>query len=709
MTTQTVEYDNAVNANAPARCLEACINAVLSCYDAAPDIYGALAKLSRPTGPLNSADIPDLFKKLGFTAEKIATEWETVKKAKLPAVIVFNNEFSAAYLPTVKEADGIFVPEGSSLDENLASGIASIHFIHPPFAIANIMTSHMKWGHTLDWFWQPVIDFRHQYGEILLCSFFTNLFVFAMPLFSMNVYDRVAVNFSESTLVVLATGVVIALLFDFMFKTLRSYVLEHVAARVGAKFDMDLMERLMSIKSTAMNLSIGERSNLFRELQGIKDFYASRLAPSLIDLPFFFVFVIVIFVLSPAVSVVPVVAAIAILLVNFGLQVPVNRSTKKYFASLQGKSSILVQTLAGIETSKMLGATGSQLFQWGITSSKSIEASRQNNILATLSNNMCVLVTYLVNVFVLYVGVYKIAEGELTVGALVACTTLSSRAIGPIVNLSGLVSKLKQSNDVLKAIDKVFQLPHEDTELQTSAKGPFRGKIQLQNVNFQYQGQPKPALADLSLSIKPGERVGLIGKTGAGKSTLMKMLCQALEPQSGTIFLDDHAMNTISPEELRRAIGYVPQDGFFFSGSIRSNVLMGNDDASSERLQEAVRISGLDIILHNAGIGLDAEVGENGNRLSGGQKQAISLARALVRNPSILIFDEPTNGIDSALEMTIKQNLNEYLSNKTFIMITHRTSLLSLVNRLILIDRGQILADGPTDEIMSKLGGQAQR
>lgn len=686
--------------------LERCIQSVLSCYDQSPDIQGILTRMPRKAGRVRLDDLEAFFKKLELDADRDHGTIADVQMSLVPAIIVFEDGSSAAFLPTLKKGGDFFIPDGQALSEHAVTGIEAIFYIKPPEAMTRMATLHMKWGHTLDWFWQPVVDFWKQYSEILICSLFINLFVFALPLFSMNVYDRVAVNFSRSTLIVLTAGIVLALLFDFMLKTLRAYVLEHVASRVGSKFDMDLMERLMSIKPTAMHLSLGEKTNIFRELQGIKDFYASRLAPSLIDVPFFFLFVGVVYMLSPVVAIVPITAAIVILLINLGLQIPINRATKAYFSSLQNKSTVLVQTLAGMDTIKMLGATGTKLFQWNISTNKSIEASRQNSILTSISANLCIMITYLINVFVLFIGVYEISQGNLTVGGLVACTTLSSRSISPIVSLSGLIMKLKQSNDVLKAIDRIYQLPHEDENLaQTSAKGPFKGKIQLQNVYYQYKDQPRPALNNASLLIQPGEHVGLIGKTGSGKSTLIKMICRFIDPQEGNIFLDDHALDSISSEELRRSIGFVPQDSFFFSGSIRHNIILGNDTISPATLQEVLEISGLDVILHNAGMGLDAEVGEGGGRLSGGQKQAVALARALVRQPSILVFDEPINGIDSSLEVTIKQNLSTYLAGKTFIMITHRTSLLSLVDRLVLMDRGQIVADGPTQDIISRLSG----
>lgn len=681
--------------------LEDALLAALGNYDIKPDIKGLLARLPRQAGSMRIDDILPICKKLQLSVIGGKQTETEIRLGGLPALMIYDTAI-AVFMPS-KGKSGDFRVFG---EKTPSSTLLHTYAILPPDPQSKVDTSHMKSWHSLDWFWEPVRRYWKQYSEILVVSFFSNLLVIALPIFTMNVYDRVAVNFSEATLIVLTLGIVLALFFDFLFKNLRTIVLERVAGRVGAQYDLDLMERLMAIKPTAMKLSVGEKTNLFREIQGIKDFYASRLMPSLVDVPFFFLFVGVMYVISPWVALVPFLAAIAIIVVTRGLQVPVNRAAETHFKGMQNKSATLVQMLTGTDTLKMLGATGSGLFQWNVVSQHSIDTARKNNVLISITTNLCIMITYLVTVFVLVVGVHQISQGALTVGGLVACSLLSGRAIGPIINISGLIGRLKQSSDVLKAIDRIFTLPHDDiAQTRNSAKGPLKGTIEFSEVSFAYPEQPRPALQKVSLTIQPGERVALIGRTGAGKTTLARMITRFLEPVQGTLFIDGYAMDSISPEELHRSVGYVPQDGFFFSGTIRSNILMGVEDASEEALQQAVKLSGLDIILQSVGGGLDMEVGEGGKRLSGGQKQALALARAIVRNPSILVFDEPTNGIDNGLEATIKQGLESYLQGRTFVMITHRTTLLSLVDRLILLDNGRVVADGPRDEVLARLAG----
>ncbi|MCK4946508.1 MAG: ATP-binding cassette domain-containing protein [Alphaproteobacteria bacterium] len=676
--------------------------AVLSCYDVYPDIQGLLSKLPRKGGLLRSDDIEVITEKLGLSIEKVAGGEDIVKTNNLPALAFSVDGSVSAFIPTLGH-QGSFICDGNG--KTPPEIVYSLLF-NPPNPHTNHAIEHMVTSHSLDWFWLPITRYWREYSEIALCSIFSNLLMLALPLYTMNVYDRVAVNFSESTLDVLTLGVTIALLFDFMFRMTRARILEHVASKISIKFDVDLMERLMSIRGQAILLKIGERANLFRELQGIKDFYAGRLAPALADLPFFFLFVCVIYWISPVLSLIPVVSVVIIQAVTWTLSKPVNRTSKRYFSGLQEKSAVLIEILAGMDTIKMLGARGKFLFKWDNASRQSVNASSNNNNVVMISTNLCGMIISFVTVAVLFVGVHEITDGTLTIGAIIACSLLAGRAVGPMVALSGLLARIKQSSDVLKTIDKIFKLPYEETKSSVSSKGPFKGMLQLTNVSYAYPRHEKLALENISITINPGERVGLIGRTGAGKSTLAKLICQFIYPSAGTIAVDGFNMEAIPVEEWRRTVGYVPQDGFFFSGSMRSNILLGREDVTDEVLEQATRISGLDIILKNTGEGLDMEVGEGGAYLSGGQRQAVALARAIVRDPKFVVLDEPVNGIDNALEATIKKGFNQFLVDRTFIMITHRTSLLSLVDRLILIERGKIIADGPRDEIMHKLSGE---
>ena len=669
------------------------LEAVIKAFNLRPDMQGLLLSIPREKGSFDIKNALHILDKLDLHHHEGKATPSEIRKSSLPALVLDADGIPHAFLP--KSPDKFAIPD-SDLQLNC-------YFVFPDDEKSWSETSHMVYGHTLDWFWSPLQRFSGYYRQVMLCSFFINLFVLAFPLFSMNVYDRVSVNFSQSTLAVLTVGVLMVLAFDFMFKTLRGNILENIASKVGTHYDSLLMERLIAIKMQDMILSVGERANIFRELQGIRDFYAAKLAPTIVDMPFFLLFLCAIYMMSPVLTLVPIAASAILLGANVLLQVPLNKATKSYFLGMQSKSSFLFQMLAGLRTIKMMNAGGTKLFEWQLQSLQSAEQAHRNHFYNSLFNNFNIMVTYLVSVAVLYIGMHLIADGNLTVGGLVASSMLASRAVGPVINLTTVISQYKRSRDVLISVDKIFKLPC-DTEAKTTAGRTISGALKLEEVAYQYQGQLYPALTGINLNIKSGERVGFIGRSGAGKSTLTKLVCSLLEPSSGSILLDNFAMSSYSPSEVRRNIGYVPQDSYYFSGSIENNILLGHELTSKEDMDNAIRISGMDTVMQNTGRGLDMDVGENGDKLSGGQKQSIALARAIVRNPKILVFDEPTNGIDSSLEAHIRTQLADYTKDRTFLLITHRTSLLSLVDRLVLLERGKIIADGPRDEILKKLG-----
>ncbi len=686
-----------------------CITSVLAFYDVQVDIDGLIASIPKDEERLKPSDIAAVGEKIDFNVRAVSVPFEKIAGYTIPLILEMADGEGCIYYPD-QDGKGRFHLPGKSDQEISLSDISQayqgkVYVLMPRDKDTNIDISHMDHGHALDWFWKPMVSFWSRYAEVIFCSVFINILALAIPLFTLNVYDRVIVNFVPDTLIVLTSGVIVAIIFDFFFKTMRSYIIEHVAARVSSEYDVKLMERLVHIKDVDIHLSVGEKTNLFRELNGIKDFYASRFVPTLVDIPFFILFTIVIYIISPTLAIIPVVSAAIVFVLNYGAQVIIGRSTSKYFVSMQNKSSFLVEMLGGLSTIRILSAVGSRLFRWRQVSESSAQAASYNAFITSTVSNLSVMVTQVMHVCIIFFGVYQINENNLTIGGLIACTIIYGRAIAPVVSMASVLSRLKQIQDVLKAIDKIFQLPHDDNApaRKKNAKGPFKGEVELKDITYQYPMQPKPALYKINLKITPGEHIGLIGKTGAGKSTLSSMIAGSMKTLEGNIYLDGYTYDSIADTELYRSIGYVPQDAFFFQGSIRDNIVMGDETITDEDMKRAMHMSGLDLVVQQTGEGMDMDVGEGGKRLSGGQKQAIALARAFVRNPDILVFDEPTNGMDSALEERVKASLKEFIKGKTFIMVTHRTTLLPLVGRLVLLDHGRIMADGTRDEIVKKL------
>lgn len=609
-------------------------------------------------------------------------------------------------VPSFLDGDRQIIPFGYVVSDagQFKSYSGRLILIEQKAAASEVGTEHMKYGHRLDWFWAPVVKYWRGFSEVIIATLFINLLALAIPLYTLNVYDRVVINFSQDTLIVLTSGVIFALLFDFLFKTIRSYVLERVAEDVGKKYDFALMERFLNLKGAGNLLSIGEQASVFRELQGIREFYTSRLAPAFADLPFSLLFIFIIYLLSPPLALVPICVSVLVVLANWAVHIPVKRLTEQYFVSNQTKTSALIELLGGIQTLKIFNAKGDGLFRWLSVTGQTARATRLNHFLMSMVGNFSMLLSQSGHVLVIFFGVYQIQQGNLTIGGLIACTILASRAMAPVINVSSNIARIRQCNDVLQAIDNVYKLPSEEDEDSGKAeKGPFDGNIGLLDVSFIYQSQERPALENITLEIPAKQKIGMIGKTAAGKSTLARLIAGILTPGSGEITLDGYQYSAIPVSELRRTVAYVPQEPYIFRGTIKRNIILGRHNVTDEDFERAVRLSGLDIVTEQTGQGFDMEVGENGDRLSGGQRQAISLARALVSDPAVIVFDEPTTGMDSALEQRVKTELAEYIQSKTFIMITHRTPLLSLVDRIVFLDKGRIVADGPRDEILAKL------
>lgn len=553
-----------------------------------------------------------------------------------------------------------------------------------------------------DWFWNPVKTFWRSYIEIGLLTFFINIFALAVPLFTMSVYDRVVPNNATETLFVLVIGVVIILLFDIYFKSVRNHIIEKVGKKLGVYLEEELMRRMLSIKSQYDNMLTGSKANLFRELSQIRDFIATKSILQVIDLPFFFLAVTVIFIISPAVAAVPVFVALFILVFNVIMQIPISNLSKKNIENVQSKHSYLVETIQGAEIIKLSNANSSKLFNWrkiiAVTDSISLKIQSLN----VFSMNLSQTVVQFVTMLVIVVGVFEIAEKNLSVGGLIAVTILASRAMVPIIQTSMMVIRFKEIKESLNNINEFWHLPVENDKNLEIGIGKLKGDIEFSKVNFFYKNAKYPSLDECNLKIKAGEKIGIIGQTGAGKTTFLRLLTGLDQVSSGSIFLDGHEISTLHPVEVRQNIGVMPQEPFLFSGTLKENIEL-SAPISKEKMSQVIKLTGLEDLVKKSGQGDSLQVGERGSNLSVGQRHLVALARAILNDPSIIILDEPTTGLDVGLEKTLITHMKQILKNKTLIVITHRFAALELVDRVIVLNNGKIVADGPRDSVLAAL------
>lgn len=554
------------------------------------------------------------------------------------------------------------------------------------------------------WFWGTLLESMPIYRDVLIASILINLFAVASPLFTMNVYDKIVPNLAFDSLWVLAIGVSIIFLFDFAMRQLRSYFIDIAGKKSDVLLSAKIFTKVMGIRMEARPASTGAFAKHLQEFEAIREFFTSATVSALIDLPFAFFFMFIIWVFAGAMVVVPLVAVIILMLYSFYIQKPLRLSIEEGSRLASQKYANLVESIAGLEAVKIFGAEGNFQHRWeqavSHMSSWGIETRRITNQVATLAS----FAQQMATVALIVLGVYLISEAEITMGGMIAAVMLSSRAIAPLVQLSVLSTRYNQAKSAMLILQKIMDSPSEQEEgRQYIQHSVLSGLIEFEGVSFNYPDSEQASLRNINLVIHPGEKVAIIGRVGAGKTTLEKLLLGLYKPQSGSIRLDGYDLAQLHPAALRRNIGCVPQDITLFFGSIRDNIIVGHPLVDDMRVLRAARRGGVTQFTNRDPNGLERQVGEAGRLLSGGQRQAIALARALLTDPPILLLDEPTSNMDNRSESLVKEELARLDKRTTLILITHRTTMLDAVDRLVVLDHGAIVADGPREEVLQML------
>ncbi|MBF0342220.1 MAG: type I secretion system permease/ATPase [Magnetococcales bacterium] len=556
------------------------------------------------------------------------------------------------------------------------------------------------------WFWGTLTRFTGLYSEAILASLLLNLFSVTGSLFAMNVYDRVVPNNALETLWVLFTGTAIVYGFDFIIRTLRSYFLDIAGKKADILMAGTLFEQINTVRMAAQPSSSGALARNLLEFESLREFFTSATLSTFIDLPFVLLFLWIIYFLAGDIVLVPLAAVPLILGVGLISQRFLVRLMRKTAKESSQKHAILVETLNGMETIKILGAAGTRQEQWEQVIGLAAQTGLHSRLIASLVLNFANFIQQMTNVGIIVFGVYQIHDGKLTMGALIASSMLSGRALAPLSQVAGLLMRLQQSNVSLQTLNGIMKLPVERPATTRFIHCPkLLGEIVFDNVTFSYPGNPVPVLQNFSLQIRPGERLAILGRIGSGKSTLLKLMLNLYQPDSGTILMDGVDIRQIDPVDLRRNIGCVTQENLLFFGTVRSNILMADPFASDQAMLHAARQAGVDEFVSRHPHGFNRVVGEQGKGLSGGQRQAIAIARALLTNPPLLLMDEPTSSMDSTSEERFKARMASGMQDRTVVLITHKASLLPLVERVVVLDEGKVILDGPRQQIIQQLGG----
>lgn len=555
-----------------------------------------------------------------------------------------------------------------------------------------------------DWFWATFWKNRTLYTEVVIAAVMINLFGLTSSIFIMNVYDRVVPNSAFDTLWALSVGVLVVYIFDFLLRNLRAHFLDHAGRRADVKISAMLFEQIMGMTMAARPPSAGVLASNMKEFETLRDFFTSATMAALIDLPFVLVYIGFIALVGGPVAFVPLAAIPVVVGMGFYLQKPLRKVTKQSMNESALKNALLFETIIGLETIKVQASEGHTQRKWEELCEKSSRTSVKARQLSAFAQNWAVFIQQFASTFIVIVGVLLISNGDITQGALVACVILSGRAMAPLAQIAGLMTRLNQSREALDQLDDLMKKPVEHPLGKHLITMPHvKGRVEFRDVEFSYPGQSTPSLNHISFTIEPGEKIGIIGAVGSGKTTIERLLLNLYEPTSGSVQIDGTDVRQIDPGDLRRNIGAVQQSPQLFFGSVRDNITMGHETAPDRAVLRAAEMSGVMEFLSDSSAGLDTQVGERGDALSGGQRQAVAIARALLYDPPILVLDEPTASMDPASENRLRKRLGVLCENKTTILITHKGAMLGLVDKLILIDRGKIIAYGPKDEVIRKL------
>jgi len=650
-------------------------------------------------------------KRAGFSSKLVKRALKEISTLVLPCILVLKDKKACILdeFDVGKQHAKIILPEYEegeiwvSVEELNKEYLGHAFYLKKEYRQEDKVDSILSNDKT-HWFWGTLWKSRKIYTDVIFASLVINIFVLASPLFVMNVYDRVVPNNAIETLWVLAIGVVVVYVLDTVLKFIRAYFLEIAGKKSDIIMSSIIFERVMGLNMAVRPKSVGSFANNLKEFESIRGFFTSTTVATLIDLPFIFIFLFVIKLIAGDIVYAPIAIIICIMIYTLIIKSPLHKSIESSYEAAAHKNSVLIESLSNIETIKTMGASGNSQYQWEEASGEIADRGLKTRILSNSVSTVTALLIQLNTVAVIVFGVYLIQEMELTMGGLIATVILSSRAIAPLGQVASLIANYEHTKTAYKNLNDIMKMPVDRPEGKEFLRHEkFNGFIEFQNVSFSYPEEDKKALDNVSFTIVPGERIGIAGKIGSGKTTIQKLILGLYKPDSGAILIDGIDINQIDPADLRKNIGYVPQDVTLFRGSVKNNIIYKAPYADDNMMIKAAELAGVDDFVKLHPKGYDMEVGERGDGLSGGQKQSIAIARAFLLNAPMILLDEPTNSVDNVMEGKIKLNLAKNIPGKTTLMVTHKNSMLQIVDRLLIMDNGKLILDGKRDEVLKKL------
>jgi ATP-binding cassette subfamily C protein LapB len=680
---------------------------------ARPNTRAALiAGLPLEKGTLTPSLFARAASRAGLSAKVARRSLDRIDALLLPAVLLLDGEEACVLLGWDESGTTarVLFPEtgqGSvqvprdALDERY-TGIAIFCRPHFRFDQRTPQVGEVKLRH---WFWGTLAEQWPVYRDVLGAALMINLIALALPMFTMNVYDRVVPNRAIETLWVLALGVIAMLCVDMVLR--RCAVISSTwPARIDLQLSAGIMERVLGVRMEARPAAVGAFSSNLRSFETVRDFITSASVTAFIDLPFALLFMLVIALIAwPLIF--PLLFGIVVVVVYaYILQHKMHDLSETTYRAGALRNATLVESLSALETIKTQGAEAVMQSKWEKSVAFVARVNNRMRFLAAAATNGALEIQQVLNVLVVVVGVYLIADNKLSMGGLIACTMLSSRALAPLGQLVGLLMQYHNAKVALTSLEQVMKNPVERPADASFVHRPeLKGDIEFRDVQFNYPNSQIAALKGITCRVRAGEKVVVIGRIGSGKTTLQKLLLGLYLPTSGSVSIDGVDLRQLDPADLRRNIGYVAQDVTLFYGTLRENIAIGAPYADDAAIVAAAEVGGLSDFVNRHPDGFDMMIGERGDSLSGGQRQGVAIARAFLMDPPILLLDEPTSAMDFSSEQQFKQRLKALAAHKTVLIVTHRNSLLDLADRVIVIDDGRVVADGPRDQVIQALQG----
>ena len=702
-------------ANPPTDALEQCLTFVAARLELPVSEAAVRAQRVGANTPLTPDGFIDAAERHGMVAALGEHALATLGNSLLPAVALLKNGRAVVIIERIDdERFALFDPALGKQPVDTALSALQAEYIGHLIAVRAryrpvTLNSEpaIQGGH---WFWSALSSNRWVYTQVVIAAALTNFLGLATSLFIMVVYDRVLPNEAIESLVALTVGVSIALLFDFAVKTLRQLFIERAGQEADLRMGRRIFDHVLNLQMSAKRGSTGGFANTLREFESLRDFFASASLVALVDLPFIFLFIGVIYLIGGPLFMVPLIAVPLVLLIGLAVQPFLKRLSGQAFEESRSKQGVLIEAVAGLETIKASGAAPMIRQRWEESVQQQSNVGRKGRAIQQFALNATAFAQQAAQVSIVVYGVFLVGDGVISMGAMIACVILTGRALAPLAQLAQTMTRINQARTSYRALDQLMNMPSERPFGRHYLSRPsLEGKISLQDVSFRYPEQTTAALANINLTIEPGEKVALLGRVGSGKSTLARLLLGIYPPEKGAVLVDDTDIRQIDPADLRHNIGSVLQEAWLFSGTVRQNIAIGAHHPTDEQILQAAKLAGAHDFIARHPQGYDMPIGERGEGLSGGQRQLICLARALLGAPPMLLMDEPTSAMDIQTEKEVIARLKAASQSQTLVVVTHRTSLLALVDRVIIVDQGQIIADGPKAQVMRPVEAAPRR